>query len=72
MANTISRSLRYAATIGLLAVGYTVLAKAGLVFAIPPGNATAVWPAAGLAVAALLLLGCRAWPGVWLGAAITN
>lgn len=72
MANTISRFLRYTATIGLLAAGYAASAKAGLVFAIPPGNATAVWPSAGLAVAALLLLRCRVWPGVWLGSALAN
>ncbi len=69
---TFSGSLRYAATVGLLAAGYAVSAKGGLAFAIPPGNATAVWPAAGLAVAVLLLAGCRVWPGIWLGSVITN
>lgn len=72
MAKTPFGFLRYAATTGLLAVGYVLLAKAGLVFAIPPGNATAVWPAAGLAVGVLLLAGCRVWPGVWLGSVIAN
>jgi len=69
---TFPGSLRYAATVGLLAAGYAVSAKSGLAFAIPPGNATAVWPAAGLAVAVLLLAGCRVWPGIWLGSVITN
>ncbi|MGH9577502.1 MAG: diguanylate cyclase, partial [Terriglobales bacterium] len=31
-----------------------------------------VWPPSGIALAALLLLGERAWPGVWLGAALVN
>jgi hypothetical protein len=38
----------------------------------PAGYATAVWPPSGIAVAALLLLGNRAWPGVWAGAALVN
>jgi diguanylate cyclase (GGDEF)-like protein len=32
----------------------------------------AVWPASGIALACLLLLGYRVWPGVWLGAAIAG
>jgi integral membrane sensor domain MASE1 len=56
----------------MLALCYFVAAKASLLFAIPPGYATAVWPPSGIALAALLLWGTRAWPGVWLGAALTN
>ncbi|TMH10656.1 MAG: two-component hybrid sensor and regulator, partial [Betaproteobacteria bacterium] len=40
--------------------------------AVPPGYATAVWPPSGLALAAVLLAGNRAWPGIWLGAALAN
>ena len=68
----LSGPLRYTAGIVVLIVAYVASAKAGLAFAIPPGNATVVWPAAGLAVSALLLLGCRAWPAVWIASAITN
>jgi PAS domain S-box-containing protein len=60
------------ARLGALALCYFAAAKASLVFAIPPGYATAVWPPSGIALAALLLWGTRAWPGVWLGAALTN
>ncbi|HEX9397748.1 MAG TPA: MASE1 domain-containing protein [Burkholderiales bacterium] len=60
------------ARLGLLALGYFAAAKASLLFAIPPGYATAIWPPSGIALAALLLWGMRAWPGVWLGAALTN
>ena len=40
----------------LLAATYWVIAKAALLTAIPPGYATALWPASGVAVAALLVL----------------
>src|SRR4249919_3655064 len=58
--------------VGLLAVVYFVAAKLSLLLAIPPGYATAVWPPSGIALAAILLLGGRLWPGVWLGAALVN
>ena len=58
---------RYAAGIVLLAAAYFGAARLALMFAIPPGYATAVWPPSGIALAALLLLGYRAWPGVWIG-----
>jgi PAS domain S-box-containing protein len=58
--------------IGLLAVAYWAAAKLSLYLAIPPGYATAVWPASGIALAALLIIGPRAWPGVWLGSLAAN
>src|SRR5258706_9826035 len=57
---------------GLLAAVYFAAAKLSLLLAIPPGYATAVWPPSGIAVAAILLLGNRIWPGVWMGAALVN
>jgi diguanylate cyclase (GGDEF)-like protein len=56
----------------LLLVAYFVAAKASLLLAIPPGYATAVWPPSGIALAAMLLLGNRVWPGIWVGAALVN
>jgi integral membrane sensor domain MASE1 len=71
-----SRRLRHriahVAQVTLLAAVYFGTAKASLLFAIPPGYATAVWPPSGIALAALLLFGARLWPGVWLGAALVN
>src|SRR5437588_1941816 len=64
--------LSYIGLISVVAVLYFVLAKLSLLLAIPPGYATAVWPPSGLALAAMLLLGKRAWPGIWLGAALVN
>lgn len=56
----------------LLAAAYFATAKLALLAAIPPGYATAVWPPSGIALAALLLLGNRVLPGIWLGAALVN
>ena len=51
-----------------LAVAYYVAARLALLLAIPPGYATAVWPAAGVALAGILVFGYRVWPGILLGA----
>ena len=56
----------------LLAVGYFAAGKLGLLLAIPPGYATAIWPASGIALGALLILGPRYWPGIWLGSFSVN
>lgn len=56
----------------LLAAVYFGIAKFGLAFAIPPGNATAVWPASGLALAAVILFGYRVSWGIWIGASLAN
>jgi integral membrane sensor domain MASE1/DNA-binding CsgD family transcriptional regulator len=58
--------------VALLAVIYFVTASLALKLAIPPGYASAFWPPAGIALAALLLLGLRVWPGIWLGATLAN
>jgi PAS domain S-box-containing protein len=55
-----------------VAAAYYVAARIGLSLALPPGHATAVWPPSGIALAAILLLGYRASPGVWLGAFMAN
>jgi len=66
------RPVAYLARIALLAATYFLAAKLALLVAIPPGYATAVWPPSGIALASLLLLGYRIWPGVWLGASLVN
>ena len=55
-----------------LACLYAITGYLGLLLAIPPGYATAVWPASGLALAGLLLFGNRLWPGVLLGSVLIN
>ncbi len=56
----------------LLAAAYLVTGRLGLLFALPSGYTTAVWPPSGLALAGLLMMGRRAWPGVFLGAFLVN
>lgn len=55
-----------------LALAYALVGKAALLLAIPPGYATAIFPASGVALAALLLWGARLWPGVFLGSFMIN
>lgn len=64
--------IRSLGLIGLTALGYYLAGRAGLLLAIPPGYATAVWPASGVALAAILLGGTRLWPGVLLGSFLVN
>jgi len=65
-------SIRRLGVVAALAAVYFVVAKASLATAIPPGYATSAWPPSGLALAAVLLLGNRVWPAIWLGAAAVN
>jgi len=58
--------------IGTLAFGYGLTGALGLLLAVPPGYATAVWPSSGIALAALLVWGTRVWPGIWLGSFLVN
>src|SRR2546422_3748217 len=51
---------------------YSAGAKLGLRFAFVAKQVTVVWPPAGIALAALLVLGPRAWPGITLGAFLAN
>jgi integral membrane sensor domain MASE1/anti-sigma regulatory factor (Ser/Thr protein kinase) len=56
----------------LVAVAYVVAAKLGFTLAFTTKQVTAVWPPTGIALAALLLWGYRAWPGIWFGAFAIN
>jgi PAS domain S-box-containing protein len=51
---------------------YFAAGRLGLSLAVVNASASAVWPPAGLAVGALLLLGVRAWPAVAIGAFLVN
>jgi signal transduction histidine kinase len=64
--------LRLLLLVAAVALGYYMAGRLGLLLAIPPGYATAVSPAAGLALAAVLLGGPRAAAGVWLGSLLLN
>ncbi len=58
--------------IGILAVIYFIAGKLGLMLASLHASASPVWPPAGIALAALLLLGYRAWPAIFIGAFLVN
>lgn len=58
--------------LAIVAVGYVLAAKLGLKLAFVHASATAVWPPAGIALAALLLRGYRMWPAVFVGAFVAN
>ena len=51
---------------------YVIAAKFGFTMAFTAEQVTLVWPPTGLALAALLLLGNRVWPGIFLGAFVAN
>jgi diguanylate cyclase (GGDEF)-like protein/PAS domain S-box-containing protein len=51
---------------------YFLVARLGLTLAFTAEQVTLVWPATGLALAAVLLVGRDVWPGIWLGALSAN
>lgn len=51
---------------------YVVAGKLGLSLAFVHPSASAVWPPTGIALAAFLMLGYRAWPAVFAGAFLVN
>jgi PAS domain S-box-containing protein len=55
-----------------LAAAYALAAKLGLSMAVTAEQVSAVWPPTGVALVAILLLGYRVWPGIWLGAFFAN
>ena len=56
----------------MVAVAYAVVARLGFLFTIPPGNISPIFPAAGIALAAVMILGRKALVGVWLGSFAAN
>jgi diguanylate cyclase (GGDEF)-like protein len=71
--NLISQKKKHnPAAIGILAAVYFLAGKLGLTMAFVHPSATAVWPPAGIALAALLILGYEVWPGILLGAFLVN
>lgn len=64
--------LRNLCLIPLVGVVYYTAGKLGLLLSVPPGFATAVWPASGIALAAVLYFGYGAAAGVFLGSFFLN
>jgi PAS domain S-box-containing protein len=67
-----SRAFSRLPVIGLLTVVYFVAGKFGLMLASLHASASPVWPAAGIALGALLVLGYRTWPAIFVGAFFVN
>jgi signal transduction histidine kinase len=59
-------------TIAVVATAYFIAARIGLQLDAVSGFATLVWPASGIALAAILLGGPRLWPAIAIGAAAAN
>jgi PAS domain S-box-containing protein len=62
----------YLLSIVLLAAVYFAAGKFGLSLASVHTNVSPVWPPTGIALAAILILGYRVWPGIFIGALLTN
>src|SRR5260370_18506788 len=56
----------------VLALVYFVAGKLALKLAFLHASASPVWPPTGIALAALLLLGYRVWPAIFVGAFLVN
>ena len=56
----------------VLALVYFVVGKLALKLAFLHASASPVWPPTGIALAALLLLGYRMWPAIFIGAFLVN
>jgi PAS domain S-box-containing protein len=65
-------SLAYLLRVAALAAVYYVAARIGLSYASIGHSVSLVWPPTGVALAALIALGYRFWPGVALGAFLAN
>ncbi|HEV2784319.1 MAG TPA: MASE1 domain-containing protein [Actinophytocola sp.] len=55
-----------------VAVAYYLAARIGLSLALVRDQVTPLWPPTGIALACLLLLGVRCWPGITIGAFFAN
>src|SRR5438874_92548 len=64
--------LRYPTGLAAVALAYVGAAKLGLVAAVAQKVVSSAWPPSGVALAALLLLGLRYWPGIAVGALLLN
>lgn len=56
----------------VLFAAYFITARFGLTFDAVSGFATLVWPPAGIALASVMLLGSKMWPGIFFAAFLVN
>jgi len=77
LASSLTTSVRqtpggHLVSIILLAIAYFGAARFGLSLASVHTNVSPVWAPTGIALAAVLLLGYRVWPGILIGAFLAN
>jgi signal transduction histidine kinase/ActR/RegA family two-component response regulator len=58
--------------ISIVTLTYFIVGKFGLMLASLHASASPVWPPAGVALAAILVLGYRVWPAIFVGAFLVN
>jgi signal transduction histidine kinase/CheY-like chemotaxis protein len=61
------RASKYLLLISLIACAYFISGLLGTLLKVPPSNAGALWPPAGISLAVVLLQGKRVWPGIFIG-----
>ena len=66
------RRLPRVVTLAVLVAAYIAVGRLGLLLAFANANASPIWPATGLAIGALLVIGLRAWPAIAVGAFVVN
>ncbi len=64
--------LSYAVRVALLATTYVLAGRLGFTASAIHPVVSSAWPPSGVALAALLLMGTRFWPGIALGAFVVN
>jgi PAS domain S-box-containing protein len=67
-----SRAISWLLVVLGTAVAYAAVGWAALMLAGPPAYASPLYPSAGIALAASVVYGRAAWPGVFIGAAAVN
>ncbi len=70
--NLMRKKFKTLPSIALLTAVYFVAGKMGLMLAVIHPSASPVWPPTGIALTALLLMGYRVWPAIFLGAFLVN
>ena len=63
---------KYLRRLLVVAVAYFIAGRLGLATPFTSGNISPVWPAAGIALAAVLSYGHSIWPAIFVGAFFTN
>jgi integral membrane sensor domain MASE1 len=67
-----SRRFSTLPVIGILTLLYFIAGKLSLTLAFLNASASPVWPPAGIALAAMIVLGYRVWPAIFFGAFLVN